>query len=151
MKNVLSFFVFSLFLVPFFVETNSCNKKSANSISLWDSLNLGVDSISFLVMGDWGKMGGQSQKPVADAMDEVSRKFHAQFIITTGDNFYPAGVSSITDVHWKSSFEDVYNKEGHQIPWYPVLGNHDYQSNPQAEVQYSTVSDRWKCRQGIIR
>jgi len=95
-------------------------------------------------MGDWGKMGGESQGPVADAMDEVSRKFHAQFIITTGDNFYPAGVSSTTDAHWKSSFENVYNKEGHQVPWYPVLGNHDYQSNPQAEVQYSTVSDRWK-------
>lgn len=114
-----------------------------SAIGRWDSLHLDADSISFIVMGDWGKYGGDSQKPVADQMDIYSRKFHAQFIVTTGDNFYPAGVSSISDPHWQSSFENIYNKEGHRITWYPVLGNHDYGSNPQAEVEYSSVSNRW--------
>ncbi|HTH32281.1 MAG TPA: metallophosphoesterase, partial [Lacibacter sp.] len=28
--------------------------------------------------------------------------------------------------------------------WYPVLGNHDYKSNPDAQIKYSTISRRWK-------
>jgi tartrate-resistant acid phosphatase type 5 len=144
MKNVLSFFVLVVFVSLFFVLGSSCNKQYVSRASPWDSINIGPDSISFIVMGDWGKYGGQSQKPVADAMNEYSKKFNAQFIITTGDNFYPTGVSSTSDSHWQLSFENVYNKEGHQIPWYPVLGNHDYQKNPNAEIEYSTKSDRWK-------
>jgi tartrate-resistant acid phosphatase type 5 len=144
MKKAVPFFVLAIFVSLFFLFGNSCNKEYVSRGSLWDSVNIGPDSISFIVMGDWGKYGGQSQRPVADAMDEYSRKFHAQFIITTGDNFYPGGVSSISDSHWQLSFENIYNKEGHQIPWYPVLGNHDYQQNPNAEIEYSTKSDRWK-------
>lgn len=128
----------------FFLGVSSCNKKWVSSDSAWDTLNLNKDSISFIVIGDWGQDGAFSQKPVADAINDHSKKFNVQFIVTTGDNFYPAGVSSTTDVHWKFSFENIYNKEGHMLPWYPVLGNHDYQQNPNAEIQYSTTSDRWK-------
>jgi len=133
-----------IFLWLCFTANNACNKEYAVSNSPWDTANFAADSISFIVMGDWGQHGTKSQRPVADAMDVLSRKFHAQFIITTGDNFYPAGVSSINDAHWTSSFENIYNKKGHQIPWYPVLGNHDYETNPQAEIQYSLASNRWK-------
>jgi tartrate-resistant acid phosphatase type 5 len=143
MKGIAGILI-GVFLAWFFTADNACNKKYAYSNAPWDTLNLTGDSVSFLVMGDWGQRGAYSQKAVADQMDLYSRKFHARFIITTGDNFYPAGVSSITDTHWASSFENIYNKEGHKIPWYPVLGNHDYGSNPQAEVQYSSVSNRWK-------
>jgi len=142
MKFAASFFLSSIISFLFIVD-NACNKKYATSNSPWDSLFLNTDSISFIVMGDWGKYGGEAQRTVADAMNDYSKKFHTQFIVTTGDNFYPSGVSSITDVHWQLSFENVYNKEGHQIPWYPVLGNHDYQQNPGAEVQYSSLSSRW--------
>lgn len=137
-------FVVLIFFSPFLLGISSCNKKWATSSSLWDTLNLDKDSISFIVIGDWGQDGAYSQKPVADAINDYSKKFKAQFIVTTGDNFYPAGVSSITDPHWKLSFENIYNKEGHLLPWYPILGNHDYQQNPNAEIQYSTTSDRWK-------
>ncbi|MDQ6609539.1 MAG: metallophosphoesterase [Bacteroidota bacterium] len=117
----------------------ACNKNSSSS-----STNSDNDSLSFIVMGDWGKDGAEFQKPVADQLDVYSRKFHAQFIVTTGDNFYLYGVASTTDPHWKASFEDIYNKEGHQLPWYPSLGNHDYGLNPQAQVMYSAISNRWK-------
>jgi tartrate-resistant acid phosphatase type 5 len=121
----------------------ACNKKYASSNSPWDSSNTDVDSISFIVVGDWGKDGAESQKSVADAMNDYSKKFHAAFFVTTGDNFYPAGVSSTSDPHWQLSYENIYNKDGQQVPWYPVLGNHDYQQNPAAEVQYSSLSNRW--------
>ncbi len=29
------------------------------------------------------------------------------------------------------------------IPWYASLGNHDYNGNPEAEIQYSQKSKRW--------
>lgn len=144
MKNAALSVVLSIFISFVFLFGNSCNKKYTSIAGPWDSLSIAQDSISFIVIGDWGKYGGQSQRPVADAIDEYSKKFHAQFIITTGDNFYPKGVSSIGDSHWQLSFENVYNKEGHHLPWYPVLGNHDYQQNPNAEIEYSTRSDRWK-------
>jgi tartrate-resistant acid phosphatase type 5 len=144
MKNLRQFFCISIYLLLLFVLIGSCNKKYAFSDGPWTAENIAVDSISFIVVGDWGKDGGEVQKPVADQLDVFSKQFNAQFIISTGDNFYPAGISSVTDAHWKSSFENIYNKAGHQIPWYPVLGNHDYQSNPQAEIDYSLQSNRWK-------
>jgi 3',5'-cyclic AMP phosphodiesterase CpdA len=144
MKNAVLTFVLSILIFSVFVFDSSCNKKYSSITGPWDSLSVDKDSISFIVLGDWGKDGVQSQKAVADAMDNFSKKFHAQFIVTTGDNFYPKGVSSISDSHWKLSFENIYNKEGHQLSWYPVLGNHDYQQNPAAEIEYSSKSDRWK-------
>jgi tartrate-resistant acid phosphatase type 5 len=102
------------------------------------------DSLSFIVLGDWGKDGRKEQRRVAEQMDIYGRKFNARFIVVTGDNFYPTGVASTSDPHWQTSFEDIYYKEGHQVPWFPVLGNHDYLSNPQAEIEYSTISSRWK-------
>lgn len=29
------------------------------------------------------------------------------------------------------------------VDWYPVLGNHDYKGNTQAEIDYSKISRRW--------
>jgi tartrate-resistant acid phosphatase type 5 len=102
-----------------------------------------TDSVTFIVIGDWGQEGRQHQKAVAEQMDIQSRKFNAQFIITTGDNFYPEGVAGTDDTHWKTSFTDIYDKKGHQVPWYPVLGNHDYGLNPQAQIDYSKKDKRW--------
>ncbi|MDE3253534.1 MAG: metallophosphoesterase, partial [Bacteroidota bacterium] len=61
-----------------------------------------------------------------------------------GDNFYPSGVISPQDPLFRYSFEDVYTDFSLQWDWYPVLGNHDYMSNPDAEVAYTGISRRWK-------
>lgn len=133
----------SVMILVCLLQGSGCNKKSATQAGSWDTWGMDADSLSFLVVGDWGRSGGGAQIPVAAAMDSCSRKFHAQFIIATGDNFYPSGVTSIRDSQWVNSFENVYNKAGHYVPWYPVLGNHDYGSNPEAEILYSSVSRRW--------
>jgi len=103
-----------------------------------------ADSVSFIVIGDWGVSGLPAQIRVADQIDLISRKANVQFIITTGDNFYPRGVASVADSHWQKSFETIYNKDGHMIPWYPTLGNHDYNGSPAAQIQYSQKSNRWR-------
>lgn len=98
--------------------------------------------LSFLVLGDWGK-GNAGQREVAAALGDFAGTSQARFIITTGDNFYPDGVSGVNDPTWQGVFEDVYTAPALNIPWYPVLGNHDYRGNEEAQIQYSRSSSRW--------
>jgi len=101
-------------------------------------------ALNFLAMGDWGRNGADHQKEVAAQMGKTAAEVNANFIIAAGDNFYPSGVISEQDPLFKYSFEDVYTAFSLQWDWYPVLGNHDYKSNPDAQVAYSKISRRWK-------
>ncbi|WP_431213772.1 metallophosphoesterase [Puia sp. P3] len=100
-------------------------------------------SLSFLVMGDWGRHGESHQRKVAEQMSNATVGLDATFNVITGDNFYPKGVASEWDPSWKISFEEVYNQHPLYDDWYVVLGNHDYISNPDAEIAYSKISARW--------
>ncbi|HUQ66764.1 MAG TPA: metallophosphoesterase [Flavitalea sp.] len=131
--------VYLLTLVAIFV---SCEKIKNPVVKNWPRDNP-ADSLSFLVIGDWGNNGSDSQKLVARQMIRYARSFNAKFVISTGDNFYPAGVSSIYDTKWSTSFEEVYPYDSIPLKWYVALGNHDYMSDPDAEIQYSTISNRW--------
>lgn len=98
----------------------------------------------FFIMGDWGRNGKHNQQTVADRMGEVANKFSPEFILNMGDNFYCCGVKDVNDPQWKSSFENVYKAKSLNIPWYGVLGNHDYKGSVQAQIDYSKKSARWK-------
>ena len=98
----------------------------------------------FLAVGDWGRGSSPSQRRVADAMAAWTAARPARFVISTGDNFYGYGVSSVTDPAWKASYEDVYAAQGLQVPWYVALGNHDYRGNVEAQIDYSATSARWR-------
>ena len=101
------------------------------------------EALNYLVIGDWG-LGNSRQREVAAQMARVAQQVDVDFIITTGDNFYPSGVTSERDTLWKTAFEDVYDSPSLHVPWYPVLGNHDYGTNPDAQIRYTDVSDRWE-------
>lgn len=101
-------------------------------------------ALNFIAMGDWGRNGADHQKQVAKQMGNIAAEVKAQFVISTGDNFYPSGVISPQDPLFKYSFEDIYTDFSLQWDWYLVLGNHDYKSNPDAQVEYSKISRRWK-------
>lgn len=103
-----------------------------------------ANALNFIAMGDWGRNGADHQKHVAIQMGKTATEINAQFVIATGDNFYPSGVISEWDPLWKYSFEDIYTDYHLQWDWYPVLGNHDYKSNPDAQIKYSSISRRWK-------
>lgn len=115
-----------------YYQTHSINTLSDN------------DGYSFIVLGDWGRNGHFYQKQVAKWMDIASYQLDAEFIATTGDNFYDNGVASISDPYWRSSFEEVYHQPHLFVDWHPVLGNHDYRGNWQAQIDYSDVSRRWE-------
>lgn len=101
-------------------------------------------ALNFIAMGDWGRNGADHQKQVAKQMGITAADVKAQFIISTGDNFYPSGVISEQDPLFRYSFEDIYTDFSLQWDWYSILGNHDYKSNPDAQVAYSKISRRWK-------
>jgi predicted phosphodiesterase len=100
-------------------------------------------ALNFAVIGDWGRGGEYFQKDVATVLAQAVAGINAQFIISTGDNIYPDGVQSTQDPLWNLSFENVFHQYPLHRKWYAVLGNHDYHSNPQAQVDYSKVSARW--------
>ncbi|RAW00014.1 metallophosphoesterase [Pseudochryseolinea flava] len=109
-----------------------------------NSLQANPQAVNFIVMGDWGRNGEDHQKPVAAQMGKVAAEASVDFIVATGDNFYPLGVISEFDPHWKYSYEDIYTAFSLQWDWHPVLGNHDYGANPEAQVNYSKISRRWQ-------
>ncbi len=101
------------------------------------------NALEFAVIGDWGRGGEYYQKDVATVLAQAVSGINAQFIISTGDNIYPDGVTSINDPLWDLSFENIFHQYPLHRKWFAVLGNHDYNSNPQAQVDYSNKSTRW--------
>jgi tartrate-resistant acid phosphatase type 5 len=109
-----------------------------------EKIKIDPSAVNFIVMGDWGRNGEDHQKLVAEQMGKVASVASVDFIVATGDNFYPRGVASEFDPLWRYSFEDIYKDFSLQWDWYPVLGNHDYGGNPDAQVAYSKISRRWQ-------
>ena len=99
--------------------------------------------LNFIAVGDWGRSGESHQLEVAKQMGEWANNNPNNFVISVGDNFYPRGVVSEQDPLWHYSFENIYTAHSLQCDWYPILGNHDYGSDPDAQIRYSKVSRRW--------
>jgi tartrate-resistant acid phosphatase type 5 len=102
------------------------------------------DADYFLVVGDWGRNGQGESQAVADWMGIAANQFNARFVVSTGDNFYCCGVASTEDHQWLTSFENVFTSHSLQVPWYVTLGNHDYEGNVQAQIDYGKKCQRWK-------
>jgi acid phosphatase len=77
-------------------------------------------------------------------MAEVAAVTDCAFVISTGDNFYSSGVESVDDPQWTTTFEQTYADRSLQVPWYAVLGNHDYRGSVNAEMNYTIRSRRWR-------
>jgi tartrate-resistant acid phosphatase type 5 len=101
-------------------------------------------AVNFLVVGDWGRHGTEHQRDVAVQMGKSAAALGSRCVVSVGDNFYEDGVASTADPQWRSSFEEIYQAPSLQIPWYVALGNHDYRGSPQAQVEYTQKSARWR-------
>lgn len=108
-----------------------------------NTLQVPAQASHFIVFGDWGRFGDDHQRQVANQMAKTAREVHVDFFINVGDNFYPKGVASTHDPHWKYSLEDIYTDFSLQKEWYSILGNHDYMGDPDAQVAYTKISRRW--------
>lgn len=134
-------FIFAFFALQCQGQITSHDYYNQHQIN---DLNVQEDAYTFLVVGDWGRNGHFYQRDVAKWMDIASYQLDAEFIATTGDNFYDNGIASVQDPYWRTSFEDIYHQPHLFVNWYPVLGNHDYRGNWQAQIDYSNISRRWE-------
>ncbi|MGK0470517.1 MAG: hypothetical protein ACJAR0_000980 [Candidatus Azotimanducaceae bacterium] len=105
------------------------------------------NEIAFVALGDQGT-GNFRQWQVGRSMDILSESNPLDFVVLLGDNFYARGVTSVGDIQWRYKFENMYqgNRLSH-IPYYAVLGNHDYLGNELAEIEYGIQrkgSGRWR-------
>ena len=101
-------------------------------------------AVVFLVVGDWGRQGQSGQSDVAAGMGQVAHALGAQFVISTGDNVYNTGISSAADPLFRATFTDIYRAPSLAVPWYAVLGNHDWLGLPTAQLDGGALGDaRW--------
>ena len=142
LKGSALFFITLCFSMVLFSSLISCRENGPEC--LYAPVCKGDSAIRFAVIGDWGVWGQADQLKVAVAMDKIGAECGYNFIISTGDNFYDAGVDSVEDVLWNMSYEYVYTGAHLQCPWYVVLGNHDYRGAPSAEIAYTQLSPRWR-------
>lgn len=105
---------------------------------------------NFCSIGDWGGANLKDfhsidEHVVSNQLGKTATQLNISFIINVGDNHYYSGTESTMDPLWKIDYEDVFTNPSLFVPWYSVLGNHDYGKNPQSQVDYiSPNNNRWK-------
>ena len=102
--------------------------------------------ISFIAIGDQG-MGNPRQWQVAGAMGRLAAQQTLDFVVLLGDNFYGHGIRDVDDWQWRYKFENVYRGALLSVPFYAVLGNHDYAGNELAQLDYARSgkgTSRWQ-------
>jgi len=107
----------------------------------------GSSDLGFIAIGDWGSRR-EHQDEVARAMGSWCShdSVNCDFIISTGDNIYDDGVTSVSDHHFDDTWREIYTYPGiADLPWYLTVGNHDHHSEngEWSQVEYSLVNDRW--------
>jgi hypothetical protein len=98
---------------------------------------------TFMIASDLGRNGYYDQKTVAEMMGIVTRITDLEFVAALGDIHHFRGVESVEDPLWNTNHELIYKHPELMLPWYPLLGNHEYEGNTQAVIDYSKVSRRW--------
>ena len=100
--------------------------------------------LNFYLANDLGRNGYYDQKPIAELMGRMAETIDIEFVVAAGDVHHFEGVRSVDDPLWMTNYELIYSHPDLMLPWYPVLGNHEYRGNTQAVVDYSNVSARWQ-------
>jgi len=107
-------------------------------------------SFNFMIVSDFGWNGEKHQQEVADQMAKTANSINVKFTATCGENFQMSEIASTQDPIWAANFENIYKSNALQVEWFPVLGNHDYKGNTQAEIDYSMISHRWRMTDQIF-
>ncbi|RNF20847.1 putative tartrate-resistant acid phosphatase type 5 [Trypanosoma conorhini] len=102
-----------------------------------------VPPICFAAIGDWGG-ATPNQGFVIKHLQRLMRRHWVKFLVSTGDNFYPSGVSSVRDQAWSTTFEKPFSDVAFQaVPFLISVGNHDLRGKLSAQIGYGKRSARW--------
>ena len=99
--------------------------------------------VNFYVANDLGRNGYYDQKPIAELMGTMAETVGIECVVAAGDVHHFEGVRSVNDPLWMTNYELIYSHPELMLPWYPILGNHEYRGNTQAVLDYAKVSARW--------
>ena len=113
----------------------------AQDASAWKALE---KPVNFLLGNDLGRNGYYDQKPIAELMGQMAENVDIEAVVAAGDVHHFEGVRSVNDPLWMTNYELIYSHPELMIPWYPVMGNHEYRGNTQAVLDYAQVSARWE-------
>ena len=113
----------------------------AQDATVWKSLE---KPLNFYLANDLGRNGYYDQKPIAELMGKMAETIDVEFVVAAGDVHHFEGVRSVQDPLWMTNYELIYSHPDLMLPWYPVLGNHEYRGNTQAVIDYSNISARWE-------
>lgn len=112
----------------------------AQNETAWKALE---KPLNFYLANDLGRNGYYDQKPIAELMGRMAEQVDIECVVAAGDIHHFEGVRSVNDPLWMTNYELVYSHPELMIPWYPILGNHEYRGNTQAVIDYAGVSARW--------
>lgn len=94
--------------------------------------------VELLIVGDFGD-SGSDQRDVRAGMAKVAEERNPDGILALGDNVYPSGVESNSDM--QNDWRDIWLQESAlQRPWYGVLGNHDWWGNAEKMRDFTNSS-----------
>lgn len=127
--------IITLFMALFVVATSF-----AQTQQNWKALE---KPLNFYLANDLGRNGYYDQKPIAELMGTMAENVDIECVVAAGDVHHFEGIRSVNDPLWMTNYELVYSHPELMIPWYVILGNHEYRGNTQAVIDYSKVSARW--------
>lgn len=125
------------FFIFFFTGLSACTSSHPTSTDCFITQTIAI-------IGDFG-LSGPAEAKVA----ELVKSWSPDLIISTGDNNYPLGEASTIDTNIGQYYADyIYPYLGSypisptQVPvnrFYPVLGNHDWDTDPTPYFNYFTL------------
>ena len=113
----------------------------AQNAAAWKALE---KPLNFYLANDLGRNGYYDQKPIAELMGKMAEAIDIEFVVAAGDVHHFEGVRSVHDPLWMTNYELIYSHPDLMLPWYRILGNHEYRGNTQAVIDYSGISARWQ-------
>lgn len=139
MKKLIIFF--AIFTINFSCSRNdekipksSCGERILNSKNNFD----------FIFIGDQGSSNGNQQE-VSNSIENFCSNHNCDAVVLLGDNFYDTGVYSLDDPKWNSAFFYIYEKIN--LPFYAILGNHDYNVDDfiisENQVNKTNYQSKW--------
>jgi len=96
------------------------------------------DEVRLLTVGDWG-IDSPARQEVANGMAGYAARpgKHPDAVLLLGDNFY-VKLAGADDPQIQTFFEKTYDRSRLDMPFYAVMGNHDYKNDDvNIELSYA--------------